>query len=383
MPACSGHWYNSYPIGGPLLEAPLVIAEVEILRVAHPLLSHFHSSQPVIDGFLHADYDVAHALIEEEAASFLLAVSAVMMYFIALRFLPVARSVWLALLFALATSAYSVAGRALWQHTPSMLLLTIIIYMLLRAEEKPALAAWAGFPVALAYTVRPTDSLFVLIFTVYVAVRHRAYLLRYLLAAAPVAVAFIAYNESVYHFHSFAVLSNSLGWLSAGQLGAVRRGAGRQFDQPVARIIHLHSGFPIRDLEHASPKMVRADRSMAGRAGAFALDRDFRLRRQLVGRPMLWPALLHGSDAGLRAVSDSLFPELDRPFARPANRVRGACADWLRNASARRMVECGVSMERHAKRHRPPSGTQLGLVRGILKATNAPNSLRKDLFFRA
>jgi hypothetical protein len=199
VPVCNGHWYNSYPIGGPLLEAPLVIAEVEILRAARPLLSHFHSTQPVIDGFLHADYDVAHPLIEEEAASFLLAVSAVVMYFIALRFLPVARSVWLALLFALATSAYSVAGRALWQHTPSMLLLTIIIYMLLRAEEKPALAAWAGLPVALAYTVRPTDSLFVLTFTAYVAVRHRAYFVRYLLAAAPVAAAFVAYNESVYH----------------------------------------------------------------------------------------------------------------------------------------------------------------------------------------
>ena len=199
VPACGGHWYNSYPIGGPVLETPLVIAEVEILRAARPLLAHFHSSNAEIEGFLRADYDAAHGLIEEEAASFLLAAAAVVMYFIALRFLSPGRSVWLAVLFALATSAYSVTGRALWQHTPSMLLLTIIIYLLLRAEEKPALAAWAGLPVALAYTVRPTDSLFVLIFTVYVAVRHRAYLLRYLLAAAPVAIAFIGYNESVYH----------------------------------------------------------------------------------------------------------------------------------------------------------------------------------------
>ena len=199
VPACGGHWYNSYPIGGPVLEAPLVIAEIEILRAARPLLEHFHSSNAEIEGFLHADYDGAHGLIEEEAASFLLAASAVVMYFIARRFLTVARSVWLTLLFALATSAYSVAGRALWQHTPSMFLLTVIIYMLLRAQEKPALAAWAGLPVALAYTVRPTDSLFVLIFTAYVAVRHRAYFIRYLLAAAPVAILFIAYNESVYH----------------------------------------------------------------------------------------------------------------------------------------------------------------------------------------
>ena len=145
-----------------------------------------------------------------EVASFLLAASAVMMYLIARRFLPVKRAVLLALLFALATSAYSVAGRAVWQHTPSMLLLTIIIYMLLRADTangasdathhpRPSLAGWAGLPVALAYTVRPTDSLFVVVFTLYVAVRHRRYLVYYLLAAAPVAAAFIAYDYSVYH----------------------------------------------------------------------------------------------------------------------------------------------------------------------------------------
>jgi len=199
VPSCDGHWYNSYPIGGPFLETPLIVAAVEVLRAARPLLAHFHSSQPAIAGFLRADYDIAHPIIEEEVASALVALSAVIMFFIARRFLPVARAVWLALLFALATSAYSVAGRALWQHTPSMLLLTIIIYLLLAAEDQPSLAAWAGLPVALAYTVRPTDSLAVLTFTAYVAVRHRAYLLRYLLAAAPVAIVFLAYNESIYH----------------------------------------------------------------------------------------------------------------------------------------------------------------------------------------
>lgn len=195
---CNGHWYDSYPIGGTILTAPLIFGAVGTMKLLHPVLQHFHTSQPVIAGFLRGDYDIAHALIEEEVASALLAATAVMMYFIALRFLPVKRAVLLALLFALATSAYSVGGRAIWQHTPSMLLLTIIVYMLLRAEEKPALAAWVGFPVALSYTVRPTDSLFVLVFTAYVAVRHRKYLLGYLLAAAPVAAIFLAYNYSIY-----------------------------------------------------------------------------------------------------------------------------------------------------------------------------------------
>jgi hypothetical protein len=199
VPVCNGHWYNSYPIGVPVLAAPLVVAEFEILRALQPVLRRIHVVQPVVNGFLHDDYELAHDRFEEEAASFLLALAAVVMYFIARQFLGVAPSVWLALLFALATSAYSVAGRALWQHTPSMLLLAIIIYMFLAAEDRPALAGWVGLPVALSYTVRPTDSLFVAVFTVYVFLRHRAYFWRYLLAAAPVAIAFVGYNESVYH----------------------------------------------------------------------------------------------------------------------------------------------------------------------------------------
>lgn len=197
--ACDGHWYDSYPIGGTLLTTPLVVAAVDVMRALHPLISGLHSSQPVIEGFLEGDFDAAHPLIEMEAASMLLAASAVMMFFIARLFLPRPRAVWLALLFGLATSAYSIAGRALWQHTPSMLLLTIVIYLLLRAQDRPALAGWAGLPVALAYTCRPTDALFVMIFTAYVVVRHRKYLGWYLLAAAQVATAFITYDFSIYH----------------------------------------------------------------------------------------------------------------------------------------------------------------------------------------
>ncbi len=201
--SCNGHWYSGYAIGGPVLTSPLIVAAVGVMTVLKPALTHLHASQPVIEGFLRGDYDLAHALIEMEVASSLLAATTVLIFLIARRQLPVRKAVILASLFAFATSAYSVGGRALWQHTPSMLLLAITIYLLLRAEQRPVLAAWAGIPVALSYTVRPTDALFVLVFTAYVAVRHRAYLPKYLLAATPIAAAFVAYNYTVYH----AVLS--------------------------------------------------------------------------------------------------------------------------------------------------------------------------------
>ncbi len=196
---CNGHWYNSYPNAGPILASPIIVSEVAILRIARPLLSHIHSNEPEIAGVLNADYSAAHGLMEMEAASLLLAITAVLFFWTARRFLPTARAICLTLLFALATSAYSTAGRALWSQTFSLLLLTLIVYLLISAEQRPILAAWAGLPVALAYAVRPTGALIVIVFTLYVAVRFRPQLWRYLAAAAPVAVLFFWYNLATDH----------------------------------------------------------------------------------------------------------------------------------------------------------------------------------------
>lgn len=196
---CAGHWHSWYPVGGPVLAAPLFGAQWILLKAASPLLSKKHLLDPGLIAYFRGDPYGGHFFFEIEAASFFLALTAVFVFMNARRFLPSARAVFLTLVFAFGTSAFSTGGRALWQHTPSMLLLSIIVYLLLGADTNPALAAWAGLPVALSYTVRPTDILFVLVFTAYVAVRHRQQLLRYVLLAAPVALVFFAYNFSAYH----------------------------------------------------------------------------------------------------------------------------------------------------------------------------------------
>ena len=214
--ACDGHWYSSYSVAIPVISVPLVLAAVSILRLAAPFLTQYHSTQPVLEGLLRADWQGAHALIEMEVASLALALAALVMYRIGLRFVSPAKAVVLAILFATATPAYSVAGRGLWAHTPSMLLLATMIYLLLAAEERAVLAAWAGVPVALAYTVRPTDALFVLVFTAYVAVRHRAQIWRYLAAAAPVAILFLGDTLSTYRGHLSPYYNSTLpGFLPA------------------------------------------------------------------------------------------------------------------------------------------------------------------------
>ncbi len=199
----------------------------------------------------------------------------------------------------------------MWQHTPSMLLLAIIIYMLLRAEERPVLAAWAGLPVALSYTCRPTDSLFVIVFTAYVAVRHRRYLFRYLLAAAPVAAAFLAYNLSVYHWILSPYYQSSLVGFYPRYWPKLAVGLAGQLDQPIARLIRLHADFSFRSVEHDSPEMEDSTFALAGRAGFDALVGGLGLYLELVGRDVLRSSLLIRFDAGLCTVSDSLFPGLD------------------------------------------------------------------------
>jgi hypothetical protein len=164
-----------------------------------PLLSRFHFNHPVLDGFIHAQPEAGYALFEKEAAAFVVALATALIYLIARGYLTEGRAILLALLFGLGTSVFSIAARALWQHTWSILLLTLTIYMLERARQFPILAAWAGLPVAISYTVRPTNALLVGVFTLYVAFRHRRQLPAYLLVAAPVAALFFIGNWSIYH----------------------------------------------------------------------------------------------------------------------------------------------------------------------------------------
>jgi hypothetical protein len=68
----------------------------------------------------------------------------------------------------------------------------------LLARTRPAAVQAAGFFLALAYVVRPTNSIPVLLLTLYVALAYRRYLPGYLAAAALVALPFFASNRAIY-----------------------------------------------------------------------------------------------------------------------------------------------------------------------------------------
>jgi hypothetical protein len=203
--ACPGHYYNWYPAAVPIMASPIVFALRAGMSVLSPLLIRLtdQDSTPVLKGFFTGDFIQSRVLVEVVTASFFVALTAVIIFLTGRLFLPPTKAAVLALIFAFATPAWSTASRALMQHGPSMLMLSTSLYLLLLAHEsasthKALLISLSAIPTALAYAIRPTNSLWVVAVTIYVLVHYRRYFASYLLCVVPIAVAFLIYNESVY-----------------------------------------------------------------------------------------------------------------------------------------------------------------------------------------
>jgi hypothetical protein len=182
-----GHLYNVYPIGSSVVAAPLVaLFDFAAQRAWGSSLNRYFQLM-VPEPF------------EMLIASIIMALAVVVMYRIARLFLSPLSSLALTFIFAFCTSAWSVASRALWQHGPTMLMLSAALYLLLLARRRPWLVQFASLPLELAYVIRPTNSISVAILTLYVLIAYRRYFLRYLFWALWVAVPFGLLNLAVYH----------------------------------------------------------------------------------------------------------------------------------------------------------------------------------------
>lgn len=183
-----GHTYTTYPIGASIVAVPFVFAAD---RLSGPILG------------LDLDEYIKHnhpQRLESFVASFVVALTAVLIYRIARLYLDKPRSLLVVFVFAFCTSAWSTASRALWQQGPSMLMLTISLYLILLARARPALIQFVGIPLAFSYVIRPTNSLSIAVLTVFVLVHYRRYFVRYLFWAMTIALPFILFNLSIYHF---------------------------------------------------------------------------------------------------------------------------------------------------------------------------------------
>jgi hypothetical protein len=188
METIDGRYYSVFPIGPSLLALPVVLAlEATGLHVA--------------DG-----------KIEKLVASFLTALAAMAVYFVGRTALSVPRALLLSFVFAFCTPAWSVASRGLWQHGPSMLMLTLALWIVLAAERRPWLLQFASLPLAFAYVVRPTNALSIMAFSLVVLIRGPRVFVRYVLWSLTIAVPFLLFNLAVYHsWHSWYYSTRRVG----------------------------------------------------------------------------------------------------------------------------------------------------------------------------
>ena len=99
-----------------------------------------------------------------------------------------------AVIFALGTSMWSMATRALWQHGPLNLMLILAMLLLLGARRRAALAQYASIPLALSFIMRPTAAIPIAVFSVYVLICYRPWFVRFMLWAICIAVPWMAFN---------------------------------------------------------------------------------------------------------------------------------------------------------------------------------------------
>jgi hypothetical protein len=164
------------------------------------------SNYPVLPGLINLPaYAVAHLFgVDLETHRLFLSmltascVTALSVLFLYLALIRVCRSEREALFFALAyafgTAAWSVASRGMWQHTPSLLFLSIALWALFRGGRAVPLA---GLALGLAVLTRPTNVLIAAPLGLYVLRYERRRLLEFA-ALAILPVFFHAWYAKIY-----------------------------------------------------------------------------------------------------------------------------------------------------------------------------------------
>lgn len=234
-----GHRYTVSPFATSALAAPFVL-------VLRPLADGVFRMWPWLRGDMQraqadrgcpplpAEPVVSlNSWTEQIIAAVFVALTAVILYTIAREELSAGRAALIALIFAFGTSAWSTASRSLWQHAPSMLMLSLAL-MLQRPPSPQTLPRgfggpgppspqslpsgcgepsrsshgiqggravrlfFAGIALAFAYAIRPTNAAPLATSTAWVALCRPRRLLLYLTGVALALVPFLAANQAIY-----------------------------------------------------------------------------------------------------------------------------------------------------------------------------------------
>jgi hypothetical protein len=181
-----GHAFSRYPYGTALLVTPLVGAIMlggEIVGYDWPGEIRERAPRDVEKG-------IASLIAALAAAGMTL-----LTWQLTRRVVP---AVVTGLLFAFATSAWSEASRALWQHGPVVLMTVLGLICLVKARGDPRWAALAGLPLGFAYVVRTSAVIPLVLVAVLVLVSYRRQLPLFVLAVLATVLPSIVYNLATF-----------------------------------------------------------------------------------------------------------------------------------------------------------------------------------------
>ena len=174
----NGHTYNYFPIGMSLVILPFI-------------------------GFVNAYTNNQWWLTELICSGILFALTNALFFLllqVLTRFSRLKRSVLCTFVFALATTNLNTITKTLFSHGGLEVLLIIGLLGIAWGEYKKS--GWSiilsGFPFALAYMTRPTASLFVVLFTLYIMTKHPESFISYLMVLGTVLLLFFIWSFCVY-----------------------------------------------------------------------------------------------------------------------------------------------------------------------------------------
>jgi hypothetical protein len=155
---------------------------------------------PVVAPFYAVDHDFAGKLalrcsVAKLGSSMMVALTAMFVLLIAEKLVSRRLALLVALTYGLATCAWAISSQNLWQQTVNQLLLTAGAYFIVSGEDGKLPAVVAGFAFGAAAACRPTSLVAVLAVLVYFYLYHRKSITPFLLGAAPVPLAILAYNQ--------------------------------------------------------------------------------------------------------------------------------------------------------------------------------------------
>jgi 4-amino-4-deoxy-L-arabinose transferase-like glycosyltransferase len=183
FPLVNGHYVSLFPIVTPVLVTPI----------------YFISCVPLIIFGIPLNLTLI-TIMAKTSATIVAALSCVFVYLTVKELFSKKTALITVLVYAFATSTWSVSSQALWQHGTVELLLILMIWLIIRNEQEPSRKKIIvlGLLSGLFLFNRPPDAVLLLPVIGYVIWYERKNLPVYAISAAATALPFLVYNFSIF-----------------------------------------------------------------------------------------------------------------------------------------------------------------------------------------